>query len=165
MKKIILRSDCGKYYAVPGPSEEDHWHRIYNASGAFLGRATYWSNRGTNTRIAFETGFGSLSATFSYPRYPSWFRRRWIKCWDCKIEDAKHLIEEHGAEVLVCYKISLTCNHCFGFRASASQLATIDAAMSVAGWKFETRQRPGCWDIACPTKERNWPHYRIVLQS
>jgi hypothetical protein len=61
---------------------------LYEREGRYLDQSRYWSNHSTSTRIRFESGFGTVRALFSYPRFPSWFRRRWILAFDADFDEA-----------------------------------------------------------------------------
>ena len=163
----ILLSDCRRYYAAPGPSDADRWHRLFDAaSGRFLGRATYWSNRHTEARIAFEAGLGGVRATFGYPRFPRWFRRRWVEIdgREVWVEPVSALIRECGGEPLDVWKPDINAYVHAGFRAAAGQLRAIDDAMRARGWAFEARKPLADRGVECPHESRRWPKPRVELQ-
>lgn len=147
-----LVSECGRYRAER--DKGDTWYKLYDAgTGELVGDCTYWSNRYTNTHFGFETGFGDTKAVFSYPRHPRWFRRRWVSCFDIWIDDLANLVNKLGGQTIVAYKPDMNCHCHIGFRADAMTLRKIDKDFRRRKLDFDTRKKPGQWDINCPTTE------------
>lgn len=149
-----ILSECKRFFAERIGNDDNHVtsYRITDAETGeiVVDRTTYWSNRSTDARIGFETGSGPFGATFSYPRYPRWFRRRWVSCFDAKPEEVCRVIHAHGGQVLDCFKPSLNCWVHVGFRAGSQSLRKVDAAMTANGWKWDARRKAGRWDVDCP---------------
>jgi len=141
-----LVSECGKYRATRLGHLE---YRITDASGVVVcDRTTFWSNRSTKRRIRFVTGSGPFEATFSYPRYPKGFYRRWIECWE--VNDSSKLlraIERVGVRVTTFGKLGMTCHYLLGFVGTPAQRQEVDGLLAKKGLRFSTRQKPGMWDI------------------
>jgi len=146
-----LVSECGKYRATRLGHLE---YRITDASGVVVcDRTTFWSNRSTKRRIRFVTGSGPFEATFSYPRHPRNFWRRWVECWD--VNDSKELlaaIQGVGVRVTTFGKLAMTCDYLLGFVGTPEQRNAVDSLLTERGLKFATRQKPGMWDIEYCTK-------------
>ncbi len=88
---MLLKSECGKYLLRQEPDKTTGLEML-DADGTVLGKTTCWSNCFTTTHYRFLTGFGEYAATFQYPRYPKWFRRRWVKIWKIDLEKLAKLI-------------------------------------------------------------------------
>lgn len=151
-----LISDCGQFQAERIPNEFGTKYRMFDASGEFLFETTWWSNRTTDTRIAFETGSGDVSATFGYVRYPKWFHRRWVLCFDVYIDELKAMAESVGADVLVAFKPDWNCWSHLGFRAKPSVAKALDQKLKEKGAEFYRTERKGkgLHSIECPMKAR-----------
>ena len=152
----ILKSDCGKYLAKRKP-EFGTRYDLLDANGNLLGETTWWATRSTKTQIAFEIGNGTFSATFSYPRYPTWFRRRWIECFHIDCNSVSVIVEKAGGKVLRCYKPDWNCWIHLGFRGTRAIAQAVDNAMvAVPKVKsFDRQQRgTGMLEISCPDIER-----------
>jgi hypothetical protein len=141
-----LRSECGRYLAE---RLSECWrYRLYDCEGNALGESTFWSNCSTKTRIAFETGFGSIRAKFGYRRYPRWFRRRWVLVFDIKIDELAAIVKQHGGVVLVGFKPDWNCWSHIGFRATSEQLRAIDEELTRRGAEWNGPPRKSSqWDI------------------
>lgn len=149
-----IRSECGQYFAER-VSREHLWYRLYDQEGNFLVQTGYWGNLGTKTRVRFEIATGSVKAIFSRPRYPRWFRRRWVTCWDMWVDELKTLVESFGCEVLDCWKPDINCWSHIGFRATAEQCRKVDEELTRRGVRWNgPPHKPGQWDIQCPNR---WP--------
>lgn len=151
-----LTSECGQYVLGERLGEQSFSFRLYRADGSYCCCTTYWSNLMTSQRIRFEVGNSSLEvkAVFSYRRYPAWFHRRWVECWDIGIRELAKLVEDCGGEILVGYKPDMNCWNHIGFRGTADCLRAVDAALKKRKLRFYTRQKPGTWDIECPSMHR-----------
>jgi len=154
-KPDLIRSECGRYLTERSVAINE-WRAIYAADGTLLGKTTYWSSRYTDSRIGFECGFGKLSVNFSYPRYPKWFRRRWVLCFDLSIEDLSALVERLGCKVIVGFKVGMTVWSSIGFRATSKQLRAVDAELNRLGVKWNgPPARGGQWEIECPRNAKS----------
>ena len=162
-----LRSECGRFFAerVPG---DNPWYNLFDRDGKLLGQSTWWHNESTNSRIDFKTGFGEIKARFSYPRYPTWFRRRWVFI-DIWIDELAVLARSFGCEVLVGYKPDINCYCHLGVRATAEQITKLDDELTRRGIEWNGPPcKPGQWDIDCPSSAR-WPEKKpkkeVILGS
>lgn len=148
-----IRSECGLYFAEK--RGDDLRYMLFDAAGEPLGLSTFWSNRGTETRIAFATGFGAIEARFSYPRYPRWFRRRWVSCFDVWIDELASLARSFGAEVLVGFKPDINCWSHLGVRVTPEQIRRLDEELTRRGVEWNgPPKKPGQWEIGCPSSAR-----------
>ena len=140
------KSECGRYFAER--VEGESWHRLYDQSGKFLGTASYWSNRSTATRIAFETGFDDVRAVFSRPRYPRNFRRRWVICFDIWIDELAEIAKSCRCLVVTAWKPNINVWSHIGLMATAEQIKRFDQILEERKAEFN---RPPCrggqWDI------------------
>lgn len=149
----ILVSDCGGYTA----EKSGTWYVLRTTDGQFVCRTTYWANRSTSSRIAFECGTVDVRATFSYPRYPRWFKRRWIECFDIDIAAAAELIESKGGVVLVAFKPGFCVWNHLGFWATPNVSRDIDESLSLKGLEFfgpSGKRSRGGFNIECPEPAR-----------
>lgn len=155
MEPKRLRSECGQYAVIPSPQYEGDGttYRLFR-DGVEVGLTMWWSNRYTKSRIAFEVGCGEHKATFSYPRYPRWFHRRWVTCFTISCQEVYDLAVAAGAKVLDCGKADMNCWICLGFRGTPAVRNAVDAALTARGVEWSPRKKPGMWDIVCPNKER-----------
>lgn len=151
-----LRSECGRYFAELIPDGLGCHYRMFDAAGVFIGESRHWSNRMTAGRTRFEIGFGGVRAVFGYPRFPRWFRRRWVECWDIDCEGLSRLVEKCGGEVLVCFKAGMNCWNQVGFRGTGEVAARVDKELRRRKLGFSSRQKPGMWGIDCPAEARGW---------
>ncbi len=157
-----LLSECGNYFAER--SSTDHCcYQLYDRGGKLLGRTGYWGNLLTSSRWRFKVSLlwgpdGQIlaqpdrhTAVFSGPRYPRWFRRRWVACWDLWIDALDALVKSQGCEVLVAFKPDINCFSHIGFRATAAQASQIDAELSrlAVEWNGPPVKR-GQWNIERP---------------
>lgn len=146
-----LKSECGQYFAKELPGET-LYYELRDSNGDFLGNSTWWSNLGTNSRIAFEIGVGKHRATFSYARYPSWFKRRWVECFDIELKELAEIAKQCGCEVLVGYKPDCNCWHHLGMRCVGTSIEKFDSALRQRNLLFESRSKAGGWNIECPSE-------------
>lgn len=153
MSRELLKSECGRYLARRADASGTSYD-LLDASGNFVCRTTWWSNLGTNTRIRFECGSGDVGATFSCPRYPRWFYRRWVTCFRIELEELARRIELAGGKVLVGYKPDMNCWHHVGFRGTPAVAKAVDEGLTSMGIEWFKRERPGVWPINCPHEER-----------
>lgn len=151
---IVFTSDCGRYLAVR--SGDELRFDIHDArTGKLLCVSTFWSNRSTGTRLAFEAGSGDFGATFSCPRRPRWFYCRWVDCFKIELGKLAKLAERCGAQVVVGYKPDMNCWNHLGLRATPESMRALDAELRKRKIEFFNRiGKHGAWDIECPIKER-----------
>ena len=156
MAEKLLKSDCGNYLARSNQKSETGY-TLMDACGGVLGDTTWWINRSTTSRIAFEVGFGEIRATFSYPRYPSWFRRRWIECFHTDCATVAGIVAASGGVVITCRKPDWNCWIHLGYRGTAKISQSVDAGLAaVPSVKMASRKQrgSGMLDIECPFSER-----------
>jgi len=156
---LRLTSECGQYLAEKIADGLGTSFLLFSAAnGERLGQNSWWSNRYTNTRVAFEIGNDRVkSAIFSYVRYPRWFHRRWPECWNTNADQLKELVEGCGGKVLNVFKPGMCCWYTISFRGSDGVRRAVDAELRKRNIGFETRQAKGGWGVECPDSERTKP--------